>query len=247
MLFPTGPTSGTQRTLPAGNTGLVARPTEQSTWQNPDAVISQGLAIAMLAGPDAAASYINYMVSQDSVRDLLYDNGYGHIADLTGSSANSQRIVNDPLISQLSGQWVHNATVDYITETYGMGGVHNTNWQAVANDFAINSGHLTQLLALPGMQPSRPAGTGTGSPFIDMMGSPIGSNPADRYTYNGSQPYSSGSYSNMVSATPTNYYPGYQTTMNPQSYGLPYNSTGLFSPTASMYTYGNVYANPWNY
>jgi Ca2+-binding RTX toxin-like protein len=246
ILFPTGPASATQRTVPLGNTGLLQRPTEQSEWQNPDAVISQGLAIALLAGPDAAASYINYMVSQDSVRDLLVDNGYGHIAELTATSADSQRIVNDPLIAQISGQWIHNATVDYITDTYGMGGVHNTNWQAVANDFGINSGHLTQLFSLPGMQPSRPAGTGTGSPFIDMMGAPIGSNPVDRYTYNGSQPYNGG-YVSTTTVTPSNYYGGYQTYVNPQSYGLPYNSSGVFTPTASMYSYGNVYANPWNW
>jgi hypothetical protein len=215
---------------------------DPSRWQNPDAVIGQGLAIAMWAGPEAAANFINYMVSPSSVQDLLYDNGYGHIASMTATSADAQRIVNDPLVSQLSGQWVHNGVVDYATDTYGMGGVHNMDWQAFANDFQVNSGHLDQLFAV--MQPSRPAGTGSGSPFIDMMGAPIGSNPADRYTYNGSQPYNGG-YGSMTTVAPTDYYGGYQTYVSPQSYGLPYSTSGVFSPTA--YNYGNVYANPWNW
>jgi hypothetical protein len=232
---------------PLGNTGLVQRSTQQSEWLNPDATVSQALAIAQLLGAQAGADFINSMLGADARRDLITSHGYGQIANLTGSAADGQRIVNDPYISQLSGQWLHNATTDYITDRYGMGGVHNMNLQGIANDFGVNSGHLNQLLALPGMQPSRPAGTGSGSPFIDMMGAPIGSNPVDRYTYNGTQAYSPWYGGSTVATMPSNSYGGYQTTVSPQSYGLPYNTSGVFSPTASMFNYGNVYANPWTY
>jgi hypothetical protein len=235
-----------QSVAPVGNTGLAPRPSYVNEWNSPDLTVTQALAISQLLGPQAANNYLNYMISPDSRRDLMTSYGYGQVANLTGSSADAQRIVNDPYISQLSGQWVHNATTDYITDRYGMGGVHNTNLQGAANDFRVNSGHLNQLLALPGMQPSRPAGTGSGSPFLDMMGAPIGSSPVDRYTYNGTQSYSPWYGGSTVASMPVSNY-GYRSTVTPQSYGLPYNASGVFTPSASMFNYGNVYANPWNY
>jgi hypothetical protein len=227
---------------PLGNTGLVQRPTQHSQWLNPDATVSQALAIAQLLGAQSGANYINSMLSADARRDFITSHGYGEIANLTASSAHGQRAVNDPSISQISGQWVHNATTDYITDRYGIGGVHGMNLQGIANDFGVNSGHLNQLLALPGMQP---AGTIV-SPFIQSMGLPIGYNPVDRYTYNGSQPYSPWYGGSSVASMPVNNY-GYSTTVTPQTYGLPYSSSGVFTPTASTFNYGNVYANPWNY
>jgi hypothetical protein len=236
-----------QSVAPVGNTGLVSRPTEQSEWNSPNLTVSQALAIMQLLGPEAANNYLNYMISADSRRDLMTAFGYGQIANLTGSSADAQRILNDPFISLISGQALHNGVVDYITDRHGQTGVHNMDLQGIANDFGVNSGHLSQLLALPGMQPSRPAGSGSGSPFIDMLGAPIGSNPVDRYTYNGSQSYSPWNGGSTTAAMPNYGYGSYQTTVSPHSYGLPYNSSGVFNPTSSMMSYGNVYANPWNW
>jgi hypothetical protein len=230
---------------PLGNTGLVQRPTQQSQWLNPDATMSQAIAIAQLLGAQAGANYINSMLGADARRDFITSHGYGQVANLTGSSADAQRIVNDPYISQISGQWVHNAATDFITDHYGMGGVHNMDLQGIASSFGVNSGHVNQLASI--MQPSRPAGTGSGSPFIDSFGAPIGSNPVDRYTYNGTQPYSPWYGGTAVASMPVNNYGGYYTTVNPQTYGLPYSSNGVYTPSASMFNYGNVYANPWNY
>jgi hypothetical protein len=233
---------------PLGHTGLVPQSGGTTLWHQPDSAVSQALRIAQFLGVQSATNYLGYLISPESRQDLMNSHGYGRVTQLTASAADNQRIVNDPYVMQLSGQWIHNGVVDYTTDRYGLGGVHATNWMGMAQDFGVQSGHLNQLWALPGMQPSRPQGTGSGSPFVDMLGAPIGSNPADRYTYNGSQAYTPSGWSTGNSYGMTAGYTAPSVTVySLSSYGLPYGSNGVYQSSGSQYNYGNVYANAWNY
>ncbi len=152
-----------------------------------DLALPQALRIGS-RNPQAGVNYLNYMMSPQGKADLLTLGGYGRLNRLPAATdATARLIYNDPFISRQSGQWITNATNNYITDRYGRGGVSNMNLLGVAKDFGLMGalGGLQYAPNMGGLMGSRPPGTGSGSPFIDAMGPPIGSNPRDRWTWPG--------------------------------------------------------------
>lgn len=126
--------------------------------------------------------------STNSLAALLAANGYGRIANLPATGNTARLIYNDPYIQRLSGQDVYNATLDYITNNYGRNGATRLNLPGVGNGFNLGPGINGNLQLLANLNPlyfggAPAAGGGSGSPFIDSFGPPVGTLPSQRVTY----------------------------------------------------------------
>jgi hypothetical protein len=140
-----------------------------------------------MADPQAGANYLNNALGYPGLQSYLFAAGYGGIANLTASAGDANLILNDSRIGALSGQVGQNAALNYFTDTFGRGGATSTDAAGVAASAGlgdVNQFYLNQLGQL-GVFGSRPPGTGSGSPFIDSLGPPVGTNPQDRTTYDG--------------------------------------------------------------
>jgi hypothetical protein len=167
--------------------------------------------------------------------DLVTLGGYVPINNATGISSTATRIINDPLISGATGQLGYNTATNYFTDAYGRGGATNLNGVGVAGSVGFGQyapGTLANLYlaqGVGGLGGARAAGTGTGSPFVDSFGAPIGTLPQDRFTYAGGPSYVS------PAVLPNGLPVGYRTQDGPFYPGQ------FVSTLSSPYAYGYYY------
>ena len=138
---------------------------------------------------NAGSNNLNYLLNPAGYNaDLLTAYGYGSLNNLTITGGAASAIYNDPWIASQSGQLAYNTTLNYITNHLSTGAT-SLNGVGVLNSVGLGNTALAtaigQAQAIGALGNSRPAGTGSGSPFIDSFGPPIGSRPQDRITYPG--------------------------------------------------------------
>jgi hypothetical protein len=145
--------------------------------------------LAALARLNAGHNNLNYFRNPSGFgTDLRTAFGYGPLNNLTATGGTAAAIYNDPWIASQSGQLADNATLNYITD-YLSRNATNVNAVGVLNSGGLGhtalAGAIGQAQAVGAFGSARPAGTGSGSPFIDSFGPPVGTRPQDRMTYPG--------------------------------------------------------------
>lgn len=201
LLVPNAPPSASaiQALAPLGNLPLADNSLRSL-------VLTQGLGLIAQQGPAAGVNYLNNVVS--NLRPLsLQAGGYQNIANLTATSDTARMIYNDPYLAQLNPQGVQNATWNYVTDQFGQRGADRLDIRGIANAYNINSAALWQVGGL--LQPTRPLGTGTGSPLLDGFGAPIGTYPSERFTYAGPAALDPSRFAQSAYGTVPNYATNY--------------------------------------
>jgi hypothetical protein len=119
----------------------------------------------------AGATNLRYVLDPGGYRrDLMIVGGYGHLANMTPNQLASLAL-RDPLISLLSSNLVVQTTQRYLQQyfntTGGFDGVGIMGAVGLANTGAGAAIWQAQMVGGTGL--TRPPGTGTGSPFMDML------------------------------------------------------------------------------